>query len=164
MHDRQYTRVDTIRNYLDDMLKGLEDKEEARNGYVHLYGVGQAASMIALKRGHSRAVAELATIAGMLHDWCKYERDIDDDHAHISAEDARAVLEKAGNFTVEEMDMIESAIYKHSDKSVVDSDFDEILKDADTIQHYLRNPMEDFWLTKKRIKALLQEFGLCDGR
>jgi len=160
MHERQYTRVDTIRNYLDDMLKGLEDKETARNGYVHLYGVGQAAAMIALKRGYSREVAELAVIAGMLHDWCKYERNLDDDHAHISAKDARAVLEKAGNFTVEEMDRIETAIYKHSDKSVVDSDFDEILKDADTLQHVLRNPVEDYWHVKPRAQKLFEEFGL----
>lgn len=163
MHDRQYTRVDTIRNYLDDMLKNLEDREEARNGYVHLYGVGQAASMIALKRGNSRAVAELATIAGMLHDWCKYERNIDDDHAHISAADARMVLEKAGCFTAEEIDRIATAIYKHSDKSVVDSEFDEILKDADTLQHLLRNPMEDFWYTKPRVVKLFEEFGLAIG-
>lgn len=160
MHDRQYTRVDTIRNYLDEMLKGLADKEEARNGYVHLYGVGQAASMLALKRGHSREIAELATIAGMLHDWCKYERDEDYDHAHVSAGDAKVVLEKAGCFTAEEIEMVVQAIYKHSDKSVVDSDFDEILKDADSIQHYLRNPMEDFWLTKKRILAVLAELGV----
>lgn len=163
MHDRQYTRVDTIRNLLDDMLKGLEDKEMARNGYVHLYGVGQAASMIALKRGHSREVAELATIAGMLHDWCSYERDIDYEHAHISAKDARVVLEKAGNFTVEEMDLIETAIYKHSDKSVVDSEFDEIIKDADALQHFLRNPVEDYWYAKPRVQKLLAEFGL-DGK
>lgn len=164
MHDRQYTRVDTIRNYLDDMLKGLEDRETARNGYVHLYGVGQAASMIALKRGNSKAVAELAVIAGMLHDWCKYERDEDYDHAHVSATDARGILEKAGCFTAEEMDMIEQAIYKHSDKSKVDSDFDEILKDADTLQHLLRNPMEDFWYTKPRVLKLFEEFGLVIGQ
>lgn len=160
MHDRQYTRVDTIRNYLDEMLKGLEDRETARNGYVHLYGVGQAAAMLALKRGYSRAVAELAVIAGMLHDWCKYERDVDEDHAHESAADAQAILEKAGCFNPEEIEMIVQAIYKHSDKHVVDSDFDEILKDADVLQHYLRNPMEDFWLTKKRIGAILQELGM----
>ena len=160
MHDRQYTRVDTIRNYLDDMLKGLADKETARNGYVHLYGVGQAAAMIALKRGYSREVAELAVIAGMLHDWCKYERNIDDDHAYISAKDARAVLEKAGCFTAEEMDRIETAIYKHSDKSAIDSDFDEILKDADTLQHVLRNPVEDYWHVKPRALKLFEEFEL----
>ena len=160
MHDRQYTRVDTIRNILDEMLKGLEDKETSRNGFVHLYGVGQAASMIALKRGHSKEVAELAVIAGMLHDWCKYERDEDEDHAHVSAADARAVLAKADCFTAEEIEMVAQAIYKHSDKSVVDSDFDEILKDADTLQHLLRNPMEDFWYGKPRVQKLFAEFGL----
>lgn len=160
MHDRQYTRVDIIRNYLDEMLKGLEDKENARNGYVHLYGVGQAAAMIALKRGQNRAIAELAVIAGMLHDYASYERGVEENHAHESAADARAILEKSGSFSTEEIDMVVWAIYKHSDKSVVDSDFDEILKDADVLQHCLRNPMEDYWFNKPRMQKLIQELGL----
>ncbi len=160
MYERQFTRVDIVRNYLDDMLKGLEDKETSRNGYVHLYGVGQAAVMIALKRGQSREIAELAMIAGMLHDWSKYERDVDFDHAHECAEDAKGILEKAGCFTAAETAMVVQAIYKHSDKSVIDTDFDEILKDADAIQHYLRNPMEDYWFTKSRITKLIEELGL----
>ncbi len=162
MYERQYTRVDKVRVILDDMLKSLEDKETARNGYVHLYGVGQASVMIALKRGQSREIAELAMIAGMLHDWSKYERNVDFDHAHECAADARKVLEQADCFTPAELEMVVQAIYKHSDKNVVDSDFDEILKDADAIQHYLRNPMEDFWFTKSRILKIVEELGL-DG-
>jgi len=39
MHKRQYTRINYVRNLLDEMLKNCEDKETARNGFVHLYGV-----------------------------------------------------------------------------------------------------------------------------
>lgn len=69
MFERQLTRIDTVRRYVDDMLKACEDKETARCGFVHLYGVGQACALIALRRGHDRAYAELAEIAGMLHDF-----------------------------------------------------------------------------------------------
>ena len=55
MFERQLTRIDTVRQYVDDMLKACEDKETARCGFVHLYGVGQACALIALRRGHDRA-------------------------------------------------------------------------------------------------------------
>ena len=46
----------------------IEYYQEKRGAYVHLYDTGLMASFLALKRGHSREVAELAEIAGMLHD------------------------------------------------------------------------------------------------
>ena len=42
MYERQFTRVDTIAKRLDALLNALPDLELRRNGYVHLYGVGQA--------------------------------------------------------------------------------------------------------------------------
>ncbi len=52
MTERVYTRIDSIRRHLDDMLKACADKEVSRSGYVHLYGVGQACALLALRRGH----------------------------------------------------------------------------------------------------------------
>ena len=60
MYERQYTRIDTIRVKLDALLNRLEDAEQRRCAYVHLYGVGQAAALLALKRGMGRTMAELA--------------------------------------------------------------------------------------------------------
>ena len=45
------------------------DAEERRCAYLHLYGVAQACAMLALKRNEN---AELAIIAGMLHDIYSY--------------------------------------------------------------------------------------------
>lgn len=39
---------------------------------MHLYGVGLMASLLALKRRYSREIAEMAEIAGMLHDLLTY--------------------------------------------------------------------------------------------
>ena len=85
--ERQYTRLDEARNIIDPLIKGIGDEESKRGAYVHLYGVGLMASLIALKRGYSREVAELAEIAGMLHDLLTYvDRTEDtDDHAHKCA-------------------------------------------------------------------------------
>ena len=36
-------------------------------------------------------------------------------------------------------------IYNHNDKNIAGNWFDEIIKDADAVQHTLRNPMEDYF-------------------
>ncbi len=84
--ERQLTKVDAVRNILDLMIMSIEDPLTQRDAYVHLYGTGQACAMIALKRGHDGKYAELACIAGMLHDFSKYEKnDLSDDHGKHSA-------------------------------------------------------------------------------
>lgn len=158
--ERQYTRLDEARNIIDPLIKGIADEESKRGAYVHLYGVGLLASLIALKRGHSREIAELAEIAGMLHDLLTYiDRAEDtDDHAHKCADYAREhVLKKLMSFTKEELEMVYEGIYHHSDKQVKGCWFDEIIKDADAAQHALRNPQEDYFYQMPRIQQVLNE-------
>lgn len=160
MHDRQYTRIDHVRKHLDAMLKNCADKEVSRNGYVHLYGVGQACALIALYRGHDRNYAELAEVAGMLHDYAKYKDNVEENHAEKSSVEARQVLLNTNQFTAEEIDIICQAICRHSNKKQVDTEFDEILKDADEMQHWLRNPAEEYFFRKERAQKIVEEFGL----
>lgn len=157
---RQFTRVDKVRDILDARLYTIEDEFLKRNAYVHLYGVAQAAAMLALKRGMGRQVAELAEIAGMLHDYTKYLAEDTDDHAERSAPYAKEILEETKTFTAEEIDIICQGIANHSNKADIGTPFDEVIKDADALQHYLRNPMEDFWLERNRVQALLPELGI----
>lgn len=160
MREREYTRIDYVRWHLDEMLKGLWDKEVARCGYVHLYGVGQACALIALHRGHDRQYAELAEIAGMLHDYVKYSEGVEEEHAEKSGLVAGEILREIGRFTETEVEMICEAISKHSYKKQTDTEFDEILKDADEMQHWLRNPAEEYFFNKERVQKLIAEFGL----
>ena len=160
MYERQFTRVDTIAKRLDALLNALPDAELRRNGYVHLYGVGQAAAMLALKRGMGRKMAELAQIAGMLHDYTSYFVEESDDHAHLSAPYVRAMLKETGEYTEEEIEMVTQGVYHHSEKGEIGEPFDEVIKDADALQHYLRNPMEDFWFERVRVQELVKELGL----
>ncbi len=158
--ERQYTKLDEARNIIDPLIKEIRDEESKRGAYVHLYGVGLLASLIALKRGYTREIAELAEIAGMLHDLLTYiDRAEDtDDHAHKCADHAREhVLKKLKGFTDEELDMIYNGIYNHSDKGVKGFWFDEIIKDADAAQHALRNPAEDHFYLKPRVQQVLNE-------
>lgn len=158
--ERQYTRIDTVRGIFDKLLSEINDEHLRRNGYVHLYGAGQAAALLALKRGYGRELAELAEIGGMLHDYAKYFTKDEGDHAHLSAPYVKALLEQTGEFSEDEIQMICQGVYHHSEKSVVGDPFDEIIKDADALQHFLRNPMEDFWFEQERLQRLMEEFGV----
>ena len=90
--DRQYTRLDEARKLIDGIIKAIGSEEDKRGAYVHLYGVGLLASLLALKRGFDRKTAEMAEIAGMLHDLLTYvDRSTDtEDHAHPCADYAKA--------------------------------------------------------------------------
>ena len=158
--NRQYTRLDEARNLIDPIIKGISDEEAKRGAYVHLYGVGLLASLLALKRGYSREIAELAEIAGMLHDLLTYvdRKEDTDDHAHKCADYARThVLDHLKQFTDREKEMIYQGIFHHSDKGVRGDWFDEIIKDADAAQHSLRNPAEDYFYHHPRVRPVLEE-------
>ena len=158
--ERQYTRVDTVRQYVDNMLNSIADPDMRRAGFVHLYGVGQAGALIALHRGYGREYAELAQTAGMLHDYAAYRDGIRENHAGRSSVEAERILRDAGCFTAEEIELVCGAIRNHSHKEQRDTAFDEILKDADEMQHWLHNPMEDYYFRKERTQRIVQEFGL----
>lgn len=155
--EREYTRIDLVRKALDDDLKQIKDEEIKRCAYVHLYGVGQAAAFLSLKRGYDRNTAELAEVAGMLHDYAKYVYDEEENHAEKSSECVREILSKISEFSNEEVNLICKAIFLHSNKKEIDDAFDEILKDADEMQHYFRNPMEDYFYQKERTQKLFKE-------
>ena len=158
--ERQYTRLDEARSLIDPIIYGIQNEKDKRDAYVHLYGVGLMASLLALKRGHSRKEAELCEIAGMLHDLLTFV-DVDADgydHAHPCADYAKEhVIDHLTNFSDEEKKMLYYGVYNHSDKHVVGNWFDEIIKDADAVQHTLRNPMEDLFYDMPRIRQVLDE-------
>ena len=57
--------------------------------------------------------------------------------------------------------MICTAIYNHSDKAIVHSSLDEVLKDADVMQHVLYNPLVEVKEHEKdRFDILKKEFNL----
>ena len=151
-------RIEKVREFVDSVLLDMSDTTERRCGYLHLYGVSQACTLIALKRNEN---AELATIAGMLHDIYSYSTMDTKDHAHKSAAMARDILTSLQSFADHEIDTICTAIYNHSSKGSKHLSFDEVLIDADVLQHCLYNPL--FAVAeheKQRYENLRAEFGL----
>jgi len=151
-------RVEILREYIDAILLGMDDFENRRCAYLHLYGVSQACALIALKRGVN---VELATMAGMLHDLHTYKSGNHNNHAVLGALLAREVLGELEITSSDETDMICSAIHNHSSKDRKFSKFDEVLLDADVMQHVLYNysaPIMEH--EKKRFESLIEEFSL----
>lgn len=151
-------RIELVRQQVDAILLGMEDSEERRCGYVHLYGVAQTCALLAKKRGEN---VELAVIAGMLHDVYSYANMDSTDHAHKGAVMARKMLESLKGFSEEEVETVCTAIYRHSEKEVAHNALDEILKDADVLQHALYNPLFEVKQAEQaRYEKLVSELGM----
>ncbi len=151
-------RIEKVRQYVDSVLLNMSDAQERRCGYLHLYGVSQACAMIAIKRNEN---LELATIAGMLHDIYSYSTMDTKDHAHKGSVMSKEILKSMNIFTGDEINAICNAIYNHSSKGTKHSSFDEVLIDADVLQHCLYNPLFEVDEHEKvRFEKLKYEFGL----
>ena len=131
-------RIGAVQARVDRIVAGQTDATDIKFGYVHLYSVSQTCALLAMKRQQN---VELAAIAGLLHDIYAYQTGNRKDHARQGAAAARKILQELNLFSEEEIDMISHAIYCHSDKDEVDSPFDEVLKDADALQHFLIMPL-----------------------
>jgi len=154
-------RLESIRVLVDDMILQISDAEEKRCAYLHLYGVSQFASMLAQKRGLD---PDIASIAGMLHDFYSYKTNIFEFHAHNGAEAVRPIIRDLGIFEKDEQKTILSAIFYHSDKSSINDAYDEVVKDADVLQHYYYNVNNRVHLNEAaRLKKILNELSIpCD--
>ena len=131
-------RIGAVQACVDKIVSGQTGEIDIKFGYVHLYSVSQICALLAMKRKQN---VELAAIAGLLHDIYAYQTGNRKDHAHQGALRARTILQELNLFSEEEIDIITGAIYRHSDKNAVDSPFDEVLKDADALQHFLIMPL-----------------------
>jgi uncharacterized protein len=151
-------RLETLRKKVDGFLFDQPDLDEHRAGFVHLYGVACVAALLAIKRGLD---LQLCLAAAMLHDISSYRTNDPADHARRSADEAGTILGSMETWSPDDISQIRSAIAHHSLKQQVDAPMDELLKDADVLQHYLYNP--SFPLIPgevPRLAKLLGELGL----
>lgn len=134
------------------------DEDKRRAAYIHLYGVSQGAVLIAKKRGLN---VEIAQVCGLLHDFATYKTGEISDHAHKGAALVAPLLEKTQLFCQGEINLITTAVYNHSDKDKIGGEYDELLKDADILQHIFYNislPVRDY--EQERYERLRKEFTL----
>ena len=152
------SRIKDLQKLVHGELETMGDYHRYAKAMNHLHGVSFAAVILAKKRGEN---PELAAMAGLLHDVFAYKRGSYEDHAHLGADYARKLLEKAELTTPEETGIICSAIWHHSDKDVTDSPMDEVLKDADVLHHTLDDPTKEVKEhERERYEKLCREFGM----
>ena len=154
------SRIKDLQKQVNKVLEKLEDGDRRLKAVSHLHGVALAAAMLAKVRGEN---AELATMAGLLHDLYAYKSGSYDDHAQLGADYARKLLDKLAVTSPEETDVICAAIRHHDGKAEVDGPMDEILKDADVIDHSLSDPTKEVKAHEvARYARLCEELGLAD--
>jgi HD superfamily phosphodiesterase len=151
-------RIEILREYIDKIVSNADDYIMRKGIYLHLYGVSYFCGLIALRRNFN---AELATMAGMLHDLYTYKTMDSKEHSKKGSILAKEVLDTLKITNDEETNLICNAIAEHSDKKNKHTDFTEILIDADVIQHHLYNiSLPLFENEKERLENLKIEFGL----
>ena len=148
-------RIEVVRSIVDPILQKFCNPKYA---YSHTYGVAQACALIAMKRKEN---VELATIAGMLHDIHTFTTGDSTNHAMQGAHMAREILDSSALFNKDEISLICQAIQNHSDKLNFHASFDEVLIDADVMQHCLYDPNAQVAPhEKQRFEHLAKEFEL----
>ena len=152
------SRIKDLQKQVHKVLEKIEDEDKRAKAVAHLHGVALAAAVLAKKRGED---AELATMAGLMHDLHAYRSGSYDDHERLGADYAGKLLAKLAITTPEETEIICSAIRHHGSKAAVDGPMDEILKDADVIDHSLSDPTKEVKEhEKERYAKLCAELGL----
>ena len=129
-------RLEILRRRVDELIHKFQ-QEKQRNIIVHLYGVSHFAALLAVRRGLD---PEIASICGMLHDISTVITGSIEAHALKGSHEARKILLSIGLFTDSEIEIISTAISRHSDKNTVHLPYDEVLKDADVLHHCFYNP------------------------
>ncbi|MCL2406583.1 MAG: HD domain-containing protein [Defluviitaleaceae bacterium] len=147
-------RLTLLRAEVDKLLFECS-RSEIRHFFHHLYGVSKFCALLAIKRGVD---AELAAAAGLLHDIYQITHKSAENHAEFGAPVAEKMLRAVGGYTDEEIAIITTAIARHSNKNVVHEPLDEVLKDADVLDHNLNS--NDIFNTNRQteryVKTLIE--------
>ncbi len=150
-------RLEALRKKLDDIVKQKEPDSICPYA-AHMYGVSKFCTLLAQKRNLD---AEIAATCGMLHDIGYLSGGDSDHHATKGAKLAKILLKEMALYNDDEIELIATAIHHHSDKCNIHADYDELLKDADVMDHCFYNPLFSIseWEVK-RYHHLLAEFGI----
>lgn len=150
--------LDGIRSKVNGILLDQKDIALQSEGWVHLYGVSQAAALLACRRGLDAAIC---SAAGLLHDIYTFRTGLEAEHALHGSAEADGMLRGAGGFSEGDIRVIVCMIARHSDKQAADGPYEECLKDADVFAHWLYDRKKKFDAAKKaRLEKVMGEMGM----
>jgi len=153
-------RLERLRFEVDKLIF-KKQAYNARYFISHLYGVSRFCTLLAIKRGLD---AEIAATSGMLHDIYQITAGTTENHAIEGAVIAGKMLKATKQYSAKEISIITTAISRHSKKRKIHEPYDELLKDADVMDHSFCNTA--YPVIEKdivRYNNLLEEFGCTIG-
>lgn len=143
-------RYFVIRDMIYDLVESKSHGYYKRNGYAHMFQVETICTMLAYERNLD---PELCAIIGLLHDISIPVEFNDFAHAQKGAAYAKRMMVDTGMFSEEEIKIVETAIMNHSNKTLIQDSYSELIKDADVVSHkldgHILKPHE-----KKRFEAI----------
>ncbi len=112
-----------------------EDRDVAlAQDLFHIMGSIKGATLLANKRGLD---PEIVTITMILHDLGRIPTGVFDGHDAAGAPLVRGLLERMGDFTSEEIDLIVRLTGTHRQKDEIGDAYEECIRDADVLDIYL---------------------------
>jgi len=151
-------RLQTLCKRVDDQFDTLEKTRFRSFVYAHIHAVTLLALQLAKKRGID---PELAGAAARLHDIYTLTTLESEDHAGKGAVLAEQLLRETGQWQETEIRAICSAIASHSEKDRSHGPLEDLLIDADVLEHCLQRfpgPVREG--EEARWAALQNELGL----
>jgi len=159
--EKKFKRLNTVRGLVHEMLMDTENFSKKQEAWVHLFGVSNFASMLAMRRGQD---SEIIAIAGLLHRFYFYKTGIKDFPGPNSADAVRPILRSTQIFTDEEMSIILRSIFYQEDKHRVHGPYEEIIKDAILMQMYFQNSGNKLSkIEVSRLQNIFVELGIPGG-
>ena len=158
--EKKFKRLESVRGFIQEMLLATENPSKKHEAWVHLFGVSNFASMLAMRRGQD---SEVAAIAGLLHRFYFYKTGIKDFYGPNSADTVRPILRSTQIFTDEEMSVILQSIFYQEARHLVHGAFEEIIKDAILLQIYFQNTGNNLSKTDiHRLQNVFVELGIME--
>ena len=122
----------------------------------HSSGCVQVGRILAERRGLNKELAELICV---LHDIYVIVTGKYSDHAHLGSPISEQILKETNKFTPEEIKIITEAVFHHSDKHIYsENPYVELAKDADTLDCFLYDNVEGYYLENKPIHVAKEYF------
>ena len=146
------SRSEFVQRKVAEMILNSNLSDEERESskvweLKHSSGCVQVGRILAERRGLNKEFAELICT---LHDIYVVVTGKYSDHAHLGAPLAEQILRETKKFTHEEIKIITEAVFHHSDKHVYSKNpYVELAKDADTLDCFLYDNVEDYYIYNK---------------
>lgn len=155
-------RFENIKKIAFDILQQRRSSE-LKNGWFHLSSVAALSGLLANKRCLN---SEICQTAGILHDLWLYlnlplDRERHKKHDELGASFANDILQESRLYSVTECTLIVKIIRAHNKKDMEHDEYEELLKDADALQHYINSSDYDKrYNYHGRIEPLLKELNI----